>query len=195
MLHVCGCVCIISIAQVSRSLTPVLVMLISIAYFGKTFSTERKVSVVPIVCGAAMALYGEMSYTLIGAAYTFLCVVLAALKPVVSAELLTGELKLHPVDLLLKVCPLALIEIGMISVLTGEVSEIAANWRPLLSSAAPQVVLFSGLLAFMLNVSSFIANKTTSALTLCICANMKQVCLAYVRLCVCGNAQCSKCCY
>ena len=163
--------------QVSRALVPVVVMLISALYFGKQYSTELKVSVIPIVSGAAMALYGEMSYTFIGAMFTWMCVILAALKAVLSGELLTGDLKLHPVDLLLKMCPLALLQIGLISLLSGEVNAIANNWDSLAHSSAPGVVLFSGVLAFMLNVSSFIANKSTSALTLCIAANVKQVVL------------------
>lgn len=163
--------------QVSRALVPVVVMLISIVYFGKTYSTERKVSVIPIVGGAAMALYGEMSYTLVGALHTWFCVLLAALKAVVSGELLTGDLRLHPVDLLLKMCPLALLQIGFLSIATGEASAIAENWESILASSAPGVILFSGVLSFLLNVSSFIANKSTSALTLCICANVKQVAL------------------
>lgn len=166
--------------QVSRALVPVIVMIISIVYFGKSFSTERKIAVIPIVLGAGMAVYGDLGYTNVGALYTSFCVVLAAMKVVVSGELLTGELKLHPVDLLLKMCPLALIQIGFFSVITGEVSEIWLNRESLLASSAPGVVLFSGLLAFLLNVSSFIANKSTSALTLCICANIKQVLLAII---------------
>jgi drug/metabolite transporter (DMT)-like permease len=170
----------VSFNQVSRALVPVVVMIISIMYFGKGYSTERKISVLPIVLGAAMTVYGEMSYSTIGAMYTFACVILAALKAVVSGELLTGELKLHPVDLLLKMCPLALIQIGLGAILSGEVGEIWEHRESLLNSAAPIVVLFSGLLSFLLNVSSFIANKSTSALTLCICANVKQVLLAFV---------------
>lgn len=170
----------VSFNQVSRALVPVIVMLISIAYFGKSYSTERKIAVIPIVLGAAMTVYGEMSYSTIGATFTFLCVLLAALKAVVSGELLTGELKLHPVDLLLKMCPLALMQCGFVALISGELGEIWDHRDSLMNSAAPQVVLFSGLLAFLLNVSSFIANKSTSALTLCICANIKQVLLAFI---------------
>jgi uncharacterized membrane protein len=72
-------------------------------------------------------------------------------------------------------CPLALLQIGAVSIMTGEVSEIIGRWDQLARSAAPQVVLLSGVLSFSLNVSSFIANKVTSALTLCIAANVKQV--------------------
>ena len=60
---------------------------------------------------------------------------------------------------------------------TGEVYEIMSKWQALASSAAPQVVLLSGILSFSLNVTSFIANKITSPLTLCIAANVKQVLL------------------
>jgi hypothetical protein len=144
-------------------------------YYGKSFSLQRKLSVLPIVFGVALAFYGDMSFTAIGAFYTLFCVVLAALKAVVGGELLTGDLKLHEIDLLAKMCPLALLEIGLISICTGEVYEIMGRWKELAAGPAPQVVLLSGVLSFSLNVSSFIANKVTSALTLCIAANVKQV--------------------
>jgi len=152
-------------------------MAVSMGYYSKVFSANRKWSVVPIVLGVALTFYGDMTFTAIGATYTMLCVLFAALKAVISGELLTGDLKLHPIDLLLKMCPLALLEIGIFAVATGEVSEIIAKWHSLVNSAAPQVVLLSGILSFSLNVTSFIANKITSPLTLCIAANVKQVLL------------------
>jgi drug/metabolite transporter (DMT)-like permease len=62
-------------------------------YYKKIFSANRKLSVLPIVFGVALAFYGDMSFTTIGAVYTLLCVVLAALKAVMGGELLTGDLK------------------------------------------------------------------------------------------------------
>jgi len=45
----------------------------------------------------------------------------------VGGELLCGELKLHEIDLLSKMCPLALVQIGLISIATGEVAEIVSR--------------------------------------------------------------------
>ncbi len=118
-----------------------------------------------------------MYYSYAGVFYTGLCVVLAALKAVMGGELLTGELKLAEMDLLYKMCPLALLQLGLVSLLNGEVSAICAKWESLVLSSAPQVVLLTGVLSFSLNISSFIANKVTSSLTLCIAANIKQVLL------------------
>ena len=55
---------------------PVIVLLISILYYKKTISYERKVAVLPIVVGVAMASYGEMTATAVGSAYTLLCILL-----------------------------------------------------------------------------------------------------------------------
>lgn len=57
-----------------------------------------------------------------------------------------------------------------------QIGAIMGRWEELALSSAPQVVLLTGVLSFSLNVSSFVANKNTSALTLCIAANLKQVC-------------------
>jgi drug/metabolite transporter (DMT)-like permease len=143
----------------------------------KSYSFDRRIAVLPIVTGVALAFYGDLSYTTIGAFYTILCVILAALKALMGSELLTGDLKLHEIDLLSKMCPLALVEIGLMSYMSGELTEISLRWKEIFSGAAPQVILLSGFLSFSLNVSSFIANKVTSPLTLAISANVKQVLL------------------
>lgn len=148
---------------------------ISMLWFGKSYSTKRKLLVLPIIIGVMLSFYGDMTFSALGFFYTLLCVLLAALKAVLGGEILTGDLKLHPIDLVYKMCPLALLQIGIVCLLNGEAAAIFSRWDELVHSAAPQVVLFSGILSFSLNVVSFMANKVTSPLTLCIAANVKQV--------------------
>jgi len=76
--------------QVMRSLVPGVTMLLGTFWLNKSFSAARKVAVIPIMIGVAMATYGELRFTMLGFAVTVLCVILAALKVVVSGEVLTG---------------------------------------------------------------------------------------------------------
>ena len=68
-------------------------------------------------------------FDVIGSFYTFHSLGLMALKAVVGGELLTGDLKLHEIDLLSKICPLALVQCLVVSIATREVAEIMGRWR------------------------------------------------------------------
>jgi hypothetical protein len=162
--------------QVLRSLVPAFTILFGM-FAGQSTSTHRILSVLPVVVGVGMACFGDMTYSSLGFLYTFGCVLLAAIKVVTAGEMLTGKLKLHPVDLLGHLAPLAMMQCITFSFATGEIHDILLSglglqWRDMYPLA---VVLLSGVCSFSLNITSLMVNKLTSPLTLCIAGNVKQV--------------------
>jgi len=163
--------------QVMRSLVPVITILIGRIFLKKQYTFKRVCSIIPIIIGVCMACYGDMSYTMIGLNYTIAAIILAALKVVTSNQVLTGDLKLHPIELLQCMAPLAMVQCLFLSYITGEIYSIASrNDFNLFRNPYPcMVILMSGLCSFSLNICSLTANKMTSPLTMCIAANVKQV--------------------
>ena len=149
----------------------------------KTFATKQISAVVPIILGAIMAFFGDILCTKIGFNYACLASLLAALKVVASNEVLTGNLKLHPIELLSHMAPLAMMQCLFLSCITGETASIASRWSTEFNpfnnnNNSPHplfITLISGVFSFLLKMRSLTTNKLTSLLTMHIVANIKQV--------------------
>jgi hypothetical protein len=105
---------------------------------------------------------------------TVLGTCLAALKTVITNVLQVGALRLHPMDLLLRMSPLAFVQTMWYASISGELSEILESE---ISFNMTLTLMMNGVLAFFLNYVSFTANKKTSPLTMTVAGNLSYILL------------------
>ncbi|KAK9693235.1 hypothetical protein K7432_014012 [Basidiobolus ranarum] len=161
--------------QVVRAMTPVFTIFLSIVFLKTSFPLAVYISLLPVVFGVAFATFGDYYFTPMGFFLTILGTVLAALKTVVTNQVQTSGLKLHPLDLLYRMSPLAFIQTLIYAYMTGELQYVSSFVQTSMTWSLALSLLFNGVLAFFLNVVSFTANKKTSALTMTVAGNVKQV--------------------
>lgn len=161
--------------QIARSTCPVVTILIYRWFYGRSYATATYLALVPIVAGVGLSTYGDYYFSVLGASLTFLGVGLASVKTVATNRLLTGNLKLPALELLMRMSPLAAIQSVLYAYLTGELGHFVTFVSE--DSLTPSLMIAligNGVLAFVLNVTSFQTNKLAGALTLSVCGNLKQ---------------------
>jgi drug/metabolite transporter (DMT)-like permease len=161
--------------QVIRAMTPVFTVLLSFIILGRRYSFMTFISLIPVILGVILATFGEYDYTTLGFVLTVLGAILAALKTIVTNLVQVGKLRLHPLDLLLRMSPLACIQTVIYAWLTGEADAVIAFTKRDMDGYLLLALCANGLIAFLLNIVSFTANKKTSALTMTVAGNIKQV--------------------
>ena len=165
----------VSFHQILRSTSPLFTILIYRLWYSRTYQNATYLSLLPIIFGAALTTYGDYYFTPLGFFLTLLGVVLAALKTVATNRLMTGNLKLPALELLFRMSPLAAAQSLIFALMAGEVGGFATwvgqgNLTPSYSTA----LAGNGFLALCLNIASLHTNKLAGALTMSICANLKQ---------------------
>ncbi|SCV74029.1 BQ2448_6461 [Microbotryum intermedium] len=161
--------------QVVRAMTPLFTIIIAAVLHGKRHSRDTYLSLLPVVAGVAFATYGDYSFTAWGFILTLLGTLLAALKTITTNRVQVGRLKLHPLDLLIRMSPLAFVQCVVAGYLSGELDKVRIYGATEMTRHKAMALATNGAIAFGLNVVSFTANKKTSALTMTVAANVKQV--------------------
>lgn len=164
--------------QVVRASTPLFTILISSLFFKGKFTAMKLVSLLPVVAGVGFATYGDYYFTTWGLILTLLGTFLAAFKTVITNVIQTGgggRLRLHPLDLLMRMSPLAFIQCVIYGYFSGELERVRRYGALEMTSGKATALLVNGIIAFGLNVVSFTANKKAGPLTMTVSANCKQV--------------------
>lgn len=130
-----------------------------------------------------MATAGDYYFAALGFLLTVLGTILAAAKTVLTNAMQKSLSSiLHPLDLLLRMSPLASIQSLLYAALLGEASRLLTflqHLSPHERSKLAFKLAINGTLAFALNYVSFTANRKTSPLTMTVAANLKQ-CLSII---------------
>ncbi|KAI9470054.1 MAG: triose-phosphate transporter family-domain-containing protein [Benjaminiella poitrasii] len=161
--------------QVVRAMTPVFTVILSILFLRKSYPQQIYYSLIPVVFGVGFATRDEYTFTYMGFFLTVLGAILASVKTIVTNRIQVGRLKLNPLDLLFRMSPLAFIQCLVYAHLTGELVSIQVFAKDNITVSLASGLLLNGLIAFALNIVSFTANKKTSALTMTVAGNVKQV--------------------
>jgi hypothetical protein len=172
--------------QVMRSTCPIVTILIYRTFFARDYSRTTYLSMIPLVLGAGLATAGDYQASLLGVLLALLGVLLACIKTVATNCLMTGPLSLSPLELLLRLFPLAAIQCMGYAYLTGELHTLCRfNQREGgFSSAFTTVILSNACMAFALNIVSFQTNKMVGALVVTVRGNVKQALMILVGIVV-----------
>lgn len=159
--------------QVVRAATPLFTIFVTAAFLRQRFSLRKLVSLLPVVAGVGFATYGDYYFTAWGLVLTLLGTFLAALKTVVTNVIQTGgggRLKLHPLDLLMRMSPLAFVQCVFYGWYTGELERVRRYGATQMTTGKAIALLVNGVIACGLNIVSFTANKKAGALTMTVSA-------------------------
>ena len=161
--------------QILRSTCPVVAVLIYRFYYARSYSTATYLSLLPLILGVGLATYGDYYFTPLGFLLTSLGVVLASVKTIASNRLMTGTLALPALEILLRMSPLAAVQSLVYSISTGEAEDFLVYvYAGHLTTSDIVALAGNGILAFFLSVASLHTNKLAGALTMTVCANLKQ---------------------
>uniref|UniRef100_A0A3P8UST5 Nucleoporin 107 n=2 Tax=Cynoglossus semilaevis TaxID=244447 RepID=A0A3P8UST5_CYNSE len=149
--------------QLAKAMTTPVIILIQTTYYNKTFSTKIKLTLVPITLGVILNSYYDVRFNVPGTVFASLGVLVTSLYQVwVGAK--QHELQVNSMQLLYYQAPLSsaflLSIIPIFEPVTGK-GGIFGPW----SIPAMMTVLFSGMVAFLVNLSIYWIIGNTSPVT------------------------------
>ncbi|XP_067110712.1 solute carrier family 35 member E3 isoform X2 [Osmerus mordax] len=148
--------------QLAKAMTTPVIIVIQTLYYRKTFSTKIKLTVVPITLGVILNSYYDVRFNLLGMVFATLGVFVTSLYQWVGSK--QQELQVNSMQLLYYQAPMSsgflLLLVPCLEPLSGE-HGIFGPW----SLPALFMVLLSGSVAFLVNLSIYWIIGNTSAVT------------------------------
>jgi drug/metabolite transporter (DMT)-like permease len=167
--------CSVSFVQVVRAIIPMTTMILSVIVLHSKYTLSHYLSCFIVCIGVGFSCFGEMNLTTFGFLVTVLGCVLSSMKSISVKISLTGSYELQPFDLLNRMSPIASLEIFALILWNGEHNGMVANEQYQGTLWAIASVLLTGVVAFLVNLTNFLATFHTTPLTVTIVGCVKQV--------------------
>jgi drug/metabolite transporter (DMT)-like permease len=170
----------LSFHQLFRSLSPLFTVILELLILNKKTKAIVYLTLVPIMLGVYLATKPSLSNQhyfasdMFGYILTISGVLLSVLKGIMTKAMLVGSIGWSPLELIYKVSPICIMQCLVCSWIFGEFGSLLSN-STIHSYNIMLSLLCNGTLAFCLNWVSFTCVKKTSALTMTIIGNMKQI--------------------
>jgi len=162
----------VSFMQTIKSSVPAFSVILQVLVYKKSFDSRIYLSLIPIVGGVLIATYTESEFDPVGFWAALIASVITAMMAIVSGMLLNKQM--DSLNLLYYMAPLSFIMLFPVTVFT-ELSEIQNVWMVNATPNSYMLLILSGIIAFLLNVTTFLVIAHTSALTFNIAGNFKVI--------------------
>ena len=167
--------CSVAFVQVIRAIIPLTTMVLSIIFLKAQYTLVHYIACLVICIGVAFSCFGEINLTVTGLFVTIFGCFLSSMKSISIKMTLSGEFELHSLDLLSRISPISAIEMFFLAISTGEPQQMKTSNKYEPSIYCFFGVMISGIIAFFLNLTNFLATAHTSPLTVTIVGCIKQV--------------------
>ncbi|GAA5925674.1 hypothetical protein JCM1841_004802 [Sporobolomyces salmonicolor] len=169
-----------------RAASPLLSLALSVAFFHSHTTLRTASSLLLVLLGISLTAHRE-AWISLGSLLLVISTVLLSAKSLLVTHLLSARFHLHPLDVLARMSPLAMIHCTLFAVLNGEVT---ALWHFVRSDDFTRTHLFeialNGVLSFAVVVLGLVAERRTKPPALAITSHAAQATTILVSLLVFG---------
>eukprot|EP00915_Cephaloidophora_sp_WS-2016_P002705 GHVH01003659.1.p1 GENE.GHVH01003659.1~~GHVH01003659.1.p1 ORF type:complete len:379 (+),score=37.21 GHVH01003659.1:120-1256(+) len=172
--------------QILRASVPLITVFINFAVYHEPLRKEFLPPIAVVVMGCMFTISGDLTTTTFGLMLVLISCAVSSLKGIISQKSQVNEGFGAP-DILRYMCPPALIQLAIGSILSGEVNDLGQNPDKLYSLRVWTILAGAGVLAFATNMLSFRAVVVSDPLTMNVLANLKQVITSFIAIPLFGN--------
>lgn len=167
--------CSVAFVQIVRAIIPLITMILSVIFLHSKFSKSLYLSCSVVCIGVALSCFGEINLTFYGIFITICACIFSSSKSISIKLSLSGNFELSSFDLLQRMTPISSIEMFFLILAFGENQQMVESETYQSSFYGILGCIISGIIAFFLNLTNFLATFYTTPLTVTIAGCVKQV--------------------